>query len=283
MRLSPLFSRLIPLRGPLSARLSLSFRTIMVMMLVPALVSIALMTGFSQLYYSFLSRAEKINALRAFGAQVHVCPTAVAPEDPRSYYETAKRIARETPHSYFVGQYFNTDNIEAHYRTTGPEIWRQTKGKIDVLVGGIGTGGTVSGTARYLKEQNPKVAVIAADPEGSVFYHYFKTGALPEAHPYLVEGIGDDFLCPTLDLTVIDDICQVSDRDCFLMARDLTRKEGICGGGSSGGIVLAALRYAQEADLAEDKLLVAILPDHGNKYISKIFNDEWMREKGFIE
>ncbi len=226
---------------------------------------------------------EKINTLKAFGAEVHVCPTAVPPDSPESYYETAKRLARETKDSYFVGQYFNTDNILAHYRTTGPEIWRQTAGKIDVFVGGIGTGGTVSGTAKYLKEQNPKITVIAADPEGSVFYDYFKTGELPEAHTYLVEGIGDDFLCPTLDFSVIDDVYQVTDKECFVMCRELTRKEGIMGGGSSGGIVSAALRYAKDADLGADKTMVVILPDHGAKYISKVFNDDWMRAKGFIE
>ena len=226
---------------------------------------------------------EKVDTLRAFGADVHVCPTAVEPDAPESYYETAKRLARETDGSYFVGQYFNTDNIEAHYRTTGPEIWRQTEGKFDVFVGGIGTGGTVSGTAKYLKEQNPKVTVIAVDPVGSVFYEYFKKGELPEAHTYMVEGIGDDFLCPTLDFSVIDDVYQVTDKECFLMTRDLTRKEGILAGGSSGGIVLAALRYAKEAKLGPDKTVVVILPDHGAKYISKIFNDDWMREKGFIE
>jgi len=226
---------------------------------------------------------EKVDTLRAFGAEVHVCPTAVEPDSPESYYETAKRLARETDGSYFVGQYFNTDNIEAHYRTTGPEIWRQTEGQFDVFVGGIGTGGTVSGTAKYLKEQNPKITVIAVDPVGSVFYEYFKKGKLPEAHTYLVEGIGDDFLCPTLDFSVIDDVYQVTDKECFLLTRDLTRKEGIFAGGSSGGIVLAALRYAKEAKLGPDKTVVVILPDHGGKYISKIFNDDWMREKGFIE
>ena len=226
---------------------------------------------------------EKVDALRAYGAEVHICKTDVEPEDPQSYYETAKRIHRETPDSYFVGQYFNTDNIEAHYRTTGPEIWCQTNGNIDVLVGGIGTGGTVSGSAKYIKEQNPKVKVIAADPEGSVFYEYFKTGKMPEAHTYVVEGIGDDFLCPTLDFNQIDDIYQVTDKECFLMARELVAKEGIMGGGSSGGIVSAALRYAQDIKLAEDQLMVVILPDHGNKYISKIFNDQWMRDKGYIE
>ena len=141
----------------------------------------------------------------------------------------------------------------------------------------------MSGTAKYLKEQNPKVKIIAADPEGSVYYHYFKTGKMPEAHPYVVEGIGDDFLCPTLDLSVIDDVYQVSDKECFLAARELTRKEGIMGGGSSGGIISVALRYAQDINMADDQLMVVILPDHGAKYISKMFNDEWMRAKGYME
>jgi len=224
---------------------------------------------------------EKVDALRAFGAEVHICPTAVPPDSPESYYETAKRIQRETPNSYLVGQYFNLDNIEAHYRTTGPEIWRQTAGKIDVLVGGIGTGGTVSGVARFLKEQNPRIEIVAVDPVGSVFYNYHKEKKLIEPHPYLVEGIGDDFLCPTLDFSVIDRIYQVTDKECFLMTRELTRKEGIFGGGSSGAAVHVALKHA--AGLGEDKTVVVILPDGGAKYISKIFNDDWMREKGFLE
>lgn len=224
---------------------------------------------------------EKVDTLRAFGAEVHICPTAVPPDSPESYYETAKRIQRETPNSYLVGQYFNLDNIEAHYRTTGPEIWHQTEGNIDILVGGIGTGGTVSGVARFLKEKNPQIEIVAVDPEGSVFYNYHKNKTLIEPHPYLVEGIGDDFLCPTLDFSVIDKIYQVSDKDCFLMTRELTRKEGIFGGGSSGAAVHVALKHA--ADLDENKTVVVILPDSGAKYISKIFNDDWMQEKGFLE
>ncbi len=224
---------------------------------------------------------EKIDALKAFGAEVHICPTAVPPDSPESYYETAKRIQRQTPNSYLIGQYFNLGNIEAHYRTTDPEIWRQTEGKIDVFVGGIGTGGTVSGVARYLKEKNPKIEIVAVDPIGSVFYNYHKDATLIEPHPYLVEGIGDDFLCPTLDFSVIDKIYQVTDKECFLMTRELTRKEGIFGGGSSGAAVHVALQHA--ADLDEDKTVVVILPDSGAKYISKIFNDDWMQEKGFLE
>ncbi|HWR83212.1 MAG TPA: cysteine synthase family protein [Candidatus Deferrimicrobium sp.] len=224
---------------------------------------------------------EKVDTLRAFGAEVHICPTAVPPDSPESYYETAKRIHRETPNSYLIGQYFNLDNIEAHYRSTGPEIFRQTDGKLDVFVGGIGTGGTVSGVGRFLKEQNPGIEVVAADPIGSVFYNYHRDKTLIEPHPYFVEGIGDDFLCPTLDLSVIDKIYQVTDKESFLMTRELTRKEGIFGGGSSGAAVHVALKHAVGLDA--DKTVVVILPDSGVKYISKIFNDEWMREKGFLE
>ncbi|NOY87882.1 MAG: cysteine synthase family protein [FCB group bacterium] len=224
---------------------------------------------------------EKVNTLKAFGAEVHICPTAVPADAPESYYETAKRIHRETPNSYFIGQYFNLDNIEAHYRITGPEIWQQTKGHIDVLVGGIGTGGTVSGIARYLKEKNPHIEIVAVDPIGSVYYQYHKDKTLIEPHTYFVEGIGEDMLCPTIDFSVIDKIYQVSDKESFLTARDLTRKEGIFGGGSSGAAVRIALKHAK--NLSSDKVVVVILPDGGMKYISKIFNDNWMREKGFLE
>jgi cystathionine beta-synthase len=224
--------------------------------------------------------SEKVDALRAFGAEVHICPTAVPPDSPQSYYETAKRLHQETPNSYLIGQYFNLDNIKSHYEQTGPEIWKQTGGQFHVLVAGIGTGGTMSGTAKYIKEQNPNIETVAADPIGSVFYNYHKDQTIIEPHPYLVEGIGDDFLCPTLDLSVIDRIYQVTDKECFLAARDLTRKEGIFGGGSSGAAVYVALKHAK--NLAADKIVVVILPDSGAKYISKIFNDAWMREKGFI-
>lgn len=224
---------------------------------------------------------EKVDTLRAFGAEVHICPTAVPAESPESYYETAKRIHRETPGSYFIGQYFNPDNIEAHYRLTGPELYRQTQGRFDVLVGGIGTGGTISGTARYLKEQKPEIEVVAADPVGSVYYDYHRSEELIEPATYLVEGIGEDMLCPTIDFSVIDKIYQVTDRECFLTARDLARQEGILAGGSSGAAVNAALKHA--ANLAEDKTVVVILPDGGSRYLSKVYNDGWMREKGFIE
>jgi cystathionine beta-synthase len=223
---------------------------------------------------------EKVNTLKAFGAQVYVCPTAVPAESPQSYYETAKRLHRETPNSYLIGQYFNLDNIEAHYKLTGPEIWHQTGGKFDVLVGGIGTGGTVSGTAKYLKEQNPRIEVVAADPIGSIYYQYHKDQTMIEPHTYLVEGIGEDMLCPTIDFSVIDKVYQVNDKECFAAGRDLARKEGILAGGSSGAAVHVALLHAKT--LSKDKVVVVILPDSGSKYISKMYSDDWMREKGLL-
>lgn len=223
---------------------------------------------------------EKVDTLRAFGAEVHICPTAVPAESPESYYETAKRLARETKNSYLIGQYFNLDNIEAHYQITGPEIWKQTKGKIDVLVGGIGTGGTVSGTAKYLKEQNHFIEVVAADPIGSVYFNYHKDKTLIEPHTYFVEGIGEDMLCPTVDFSVIDKVYQVTDKECFVAGRDLARREGLLAGGSGGAAVHVALKHART--LPPDKIVVVILPDSGTKYISKMFNDDWMREKGFL-
>ncbi|UCG86772.1 MAG: cysteine synthase family protein [Gemmatimonadota bacterium] len=223
---------------------------------------------------------EKVDTLKAFGAEVHVCPTAVAPDDPQSYYEVAKRLAAEHSNAFLLNQYHNKDNIEAHYATTGPEIWRQTRGRIDVFVAGIGTGGTMSGAARYLKEQNPAIRVVAVDVEGSVYYGYFKNKQLPEAHPYLVEGIGDDMLCGALDFSVIDEMYQVDDETSFLAGRELARKEGILAGGSSGSALHAALEYAKDMDASQT--MVVILPDTGAKYISKMYNDEWMRAQGFL-
>lgn len=222
---------------------------------------------------------EKISTLKAFGAEVIVTKTDVPPDSPESYYEIAKKIAREKK-AFYVDQYNNPKNIEAHYKTTGPEIWRDTKGKVDYLVGGIGTGGTLSGAGRFLKEKNKRIKIIAVDPEGSVFYDYFKTGKLIKPHVYKVEGIGEDMLVKALDFDVIDDIIQVNDRESFIMARRLAREEGMFVGGSSGAAVVAAYKVAKNID--RDKTIVVILPDTGSRYLSKIFNDDWMRKNNFL-
>lgn len=223
--------------------------------------------------------AEKINRLKALGAQVVVTPTNVPAESPQSYYETAKRIARETPGSFYLNQYHNTDNGEAHYVLTAPELWEQLEGKLDAFVTGLGTGGTMSGVGKFLKEKNPAIRNVGVDPVGSVYQGYFQTGKLPEPHVYKVEGIGEDMLCKALDFSVIDDIRQVDDQQCFNVARRLAREEGIFAGGSSGGAVHVALEIARE--LGPGKVVVAILTDTGNSYISKFYSDEWMKDNGF--
>ncbi|HLF86047.1 MAG TPA: cysteine synthase family protein [Nitrospiria bacterium] len=224
--------------------------------------------------------SEKINLLKAFGAEVVICPTNVPPGSPQSYYETAKRIAKERPNSYYVNQYHNKGNVDAHYATTGPEIWGQTEGKIDYLVAGAGTGGTISGVSKFLKEKDPRIKTVGVDPIGSIYHDWFKYSTMSEPKVYMVEGIGEDMLCETMHFDVIDDIIQVSDRDSFLMTRRLVREEGIFAGGSSGAAVYAALEVGKR--LPKDKVVVVILPDTGRNYISKVFNDEWMKEKRFI-
>jgi cystathionine beta-synthase len=216
---------------------------------------------------------EKISLLRAYGAEVVICPTAVAPESPESYYRVADRLAEEIPGAFQPNQYFNPENPKAHYDTTGPEIWRQTDGTIDVFVAGVGTGGTISGVGRYLKEQNPDVMIVGADPEGSVY-------SGDEPRPYLVEGIGEDFWPATFDPSVVDRYVKVSDRDSFRTARAVTTREGILVGGSAGTAVFAALEVARELDAS--KTVVVLLPDTGRQYLSKVYSDSWMMQHAML-
>ena len=226
---------------------------------------------------------EKIRMLRAFGARVVITPTAVEPEDPRSYYSVSDRLVAETPNSILANQYHNPENPAAHYATTGPEIWTQTEGKVTDVVMGMGTGGTLTGVGRYLKEQNPHVNIVGVDVVGSLLYDTWKLGYVPdnpELTTYKVEGIGEDFLPSALDLSVIDDVIVVNDRESFLIARRLVREEGLFVGGSSGSAMAGALHYAQH--LPANHLVVVVLPDSGSRYLSKIFDDDWMRENGFL-
>jgi cystathionine beta-synthase len=217
--------------------------------------------------------AEKISLLRAYGAEVVICPTNVERESAQSYYSVAERLSREIPGAFQPNQYFNARNPEAHYRTTGPEIWRQTEGRITTFVAGVGTGGTISGVGRYLKEQNPAVRVVAADPEGSIF-----SG---EIAPYKVEGVGEDFWPGTFDRDIVDEVIQVTDRECFVAARKLARQEGILVGGSAGLALHAAIQVA--AASGPDDVIVVLLPDTGRNYLSKFFSDEWMRQNGYLQ
>ena len=216
---------------------------------------------------------EKVDLLRAYGAEVVVCPVAVAPEDPESYYSTAERLVNEIPNAYRPNQYFNPVNPDAHFASTGPEIWRQTDGKITHFVAGAGTGGTLGGVGRYLKQMNPDIQIIAADPEGSVY-----SGG--SGRPYLVEGVGEDFWPTTYDPDVVDRVIAVSDADSFAMARKVSHEEGLLIGGSCGTAMAAALQLGEE--LGPDDLVVVLLPDSGRGYLSKIFNDAWMAEYGFL-
>jgi cystathionine beta-synthase len=226
---------------------------------------------------------EKIRVLRAYGARVVVTPTNVEPDDPRSYYSVAQQIVDETPNSILANQYHNPINPKTHYDTTGPEIWEQTGGKIDVFVAGMGTGGTITGVARYLKEKNPKIQIVGVDPVGSIIHDYFYTGKMTEAQTYKTEGIGEDFIPSNYDFTVIDDVVRVSDKETMLMTRRIVREEGIFGGNSSGAAVAGALKYAAERDLGADKTVVVLLPDNGSRYLSKVFDDNWMRENQFLD
>ncbi len=228
---------------------------------------------------------EKIQLLRAYGARVVITPTAVAPDDPRSYYEVAKRLARETPNAVLANQYHNPDNPQTHELSTAPELWAQTEGRLTDVVIGMGTGGTISGIGRYLKARNPGIRIIGVDIEGSILYEIWRNkGQVPDgAYPktYKVEGIGEDFLPSTTDLEVVDEIIRVNDRESFLWARQLVRQEGIFAGGSSGSALAGTMKYA--AQLPADRLVVVIFPDSGSRYLSKFYDNKWMRENGFLD
>lgn len=224
---------------------------------------------------------EKRAALRAYGARVVITPTAVEPEDPRSYYSVSNRLGHE-PGAFFANQYHNPSNPEAHYESTGPEIWEQLDGQIDVLICGLGTGGTVSGIARYLKEKKPEIKVVGVDPVGSLYYDYFHTGQLTPAFPYVVEGIGEDFMPSTIDFQYIDDVVRVNDKECMAMTRRIVREEGILCGGSCGAAVAGAVKWMRVHGRPGMNALV-ILPDSGSRYLSKIFNDSWMKDMGFMD
>jgi cystathionine beta-synthase len=224
---------------------------------------------------------EKISALRAYGAKVVICPTAVEPEDPRSYYQVAKQIAEETPNCFYANQYHNPSNPNAHFLSTGPEIWEQCGHELDTFVTGMGTGGTISGIGKFLRSKKPDIRLVGVDPVGSLYYDYVKTQRITKPFSYKVEGIGEDFFPSTMNLKIIDDVIRVDDKECFLMTRDLVRLEGLFVGGSGGAAVAGAIKYAKASGRKEN--ILVLLPDGASKYISKIFNDDWMRENGFLE
>ena len=227
------------------------------------------------------SSQDKIDMLRALGAEVHVCPASVAADDPRSYYEVAKRIHKETSNSIYINQYFNPLNTEAHYLSTGREIWEQTAGEITHLVACSGTGGTISGIARYLKEQNPKVQVIGVDADGSLIKKYFDTGEIDkgELHPYYIEGLGKNMIPGALDTSVIDTFIKVNDKESALAAREISRRTGIFCGYTSGAAWVATQKYNQDSPFSPESVVVVVFPDHGSRYMNKIYSDKWLKEK----
>lgn len=230
------------------------------------------------------SSLDKVDMLKALGAEVHLCPANVPADDPRSYYEVAKRIQAQTPNSVYINQYFNDKNIEAHYATTGPEIWRQTQGKVTHVVACSGTGGTISGIGRYLKEQNPSIRVLGVDAFGSAIKKYHETREFDpsEVYPYKIEGLGKNLIPTATDFDVIDRFVKVTDKDSALTARELAKKEGMFVGYTSGAALLALKQYATLGEFDKNSLVVVLFPDHGSRYMSKIYNDKWMNEQGFL-
>ncbi len=226
---------------------------------------------------------EKIDILKAMGSEVIVCPTDVPPEDPRSYYSTSKRLAEETPNSWYVNQYDNLANREAHYESTGPEIWRQTDGKITHFVVGVGTGGTISGVGKYLKEQNPNIKIWGVDTYGSVFKKYHETGIFDEKeiYPYSTEGIGEDILPKNVDFEIIDGFTKVTDKDAAIYTRKLAKEEGMFLGNSAGAAIKGLLQLKDH--FKKDDVVVVLFHDHGSRYVGKIYNDEWMKKMGFLD
>ncbi len=231
------------------------------------------------------SSRDKIDMLRSMGAKVYVCPAHVSADDPRSYYQVAKRLHEETKGSIYINQYFNELNIEAHYSTTGPEIWEQTNGNITHLIACSGTGGTISGTSRYLKEQNPNIRVIGVDAHGSVLKKYHETGELDtnEIYPYRIEGLGKNLIPDATDFEAIDEFIKVTDEESAHTAREISQKEGIFVGYTSGAVIQAVKQLSKNGEFTKDSKVVVIFPDHGSRYMSKIYSDQWMNDQGFMD
>lgn len=231
------------------------------------------------------SSKDKIDMLKTMGAKVYVCPANVAADDPKSYYKVAERLHKETPGSVYINQYFNELNIEAHYKSTGPEIWQQTNGEITHLIACSGTGGTISGTAKYLKEQNPDIQILGVDAYGSVLKKYHETGEFDdnEIFPYKIEGMGKNLIPAATDFDVIDEFTKVSDKDAALVAREISQTEGLFVGYTSGAALQAARQFAEDGKFDENSKVIIIFPDHGSRYMNKIYSDDWMTEQGFLE